>query len=363
MKRRNSTQRDIARETNSSQTLVSLVLSNSKAEVAESTRLRILQAAKELGYVPRRKNPRTSTHKNKVFGYIRPYVERGGHHEHWIHDAYDEYYDRIQNLLVEAAYKKGASVVVRPYTHATELTHWLVEWGVDGVFWHASDRELLEWIAERYPVVQVNRNMIVEADAVTSHLEESVTLGLDYLTKRGHRRIAFIPTVPSRSNFWKMRTRAYMEYECAGLEKYPSLVEVPVTGVPDYIDHLMTLLALPENERPTAVLGNDHMILLVLRACQERGIKVPEELSLFGIDNTSASMFTNPALTTIDHQQREVVEQAVELMFERFLHPNAAYRKVYITPTVVERSSARELSARGGKVTVKDKIEKTISKN
>lgn len=341
MARGKPTQKDVADEAGVSQTLVSLVLNKAPMEVAEGTRNKILEAASKLGYISRKKkSDRMTGRKGKVFAYIRPFVRRDQHQEHWIYDAYDEFYDRIQNSLVEAVYRSGASLIVRPYQQATELTHWLIEWGVDGVFWHAFDEELLQWVSGRYPVVQINRNLMVEADSVSTNQEESVMLSMDYLYARGHERVAFLPNHPVKDNLWKLRTRAYFEH--AERKKKPVFKEVALfegAGQQDLMDLFFSLMKLPQENRPTAVIASDHISLRLMKQAIERGMSLPQDLSIIGIDNIAAGAATRPGLTSVNQRMDEVVRIAVELMLNRSEHPQSAYQKIFVTPTIVERAS------------------------
>lgn len=347
MSGRKPTQKDVADAAGVSQTLVSLVLNNAPMEVAESTRNKILEAAGKLGYTPRNKGKAggMAGRKGKVFAYIRPYVRREEHQEYWIYDAYDEFYDRIQNSLVESVYSSGASLIVRPYQQSAELRQWLLEWGVDGVFWHAFDEELLKWVAERYPVIQVNRNLMVEADSVSTNQEESVTLSMEYLYSRGHERVAFLPNHPVKDNLWKLRTRAYFEHsERRGKKTYDKLALDKGESQLDLLTRFFELLELPEEERPTALIASDHLALRLIKEVQEKGYALPQEMSVIGIDNIAAGAAVQPALTSVSQRMDEVVRVAVELMLNRCADPLAPYKKVFVTPTIVERDSVADLN-------------------
>lgn len=115
-------------------------------------------------------------------------VLQGHHQEHWIYDSYTEYYNTIQNHLVEYCLQAGYSLIVRPYDETEELKHWLQEWDVDGVIWHGYEANL-DWVVERFPTLQLIRHAVIEADAVTFHVEEAIAIGLEYLRQLGHKRI------------------------------------------------------------------------------------------------------------------------------------------------------------------------------
>lgn len=335
-----ATQQDVAKACDVSQALVSLVMSGNPVDVAEATRQRVLEAAKRLGYTPK-KNAGLAK-RSRIMAYIRPLVERGHHEDHWIYDSYEEYYNRIQNQLVEEAYRVGYSLIVRPYTETNELTRWLLEWNVDGVFWHADDSTLAHWIARRFPMVQITRSVVINACAVSTNQEELISLALDHLRKNGHRQIAYLPT-KINDPLAKQRNRAYEDYmKVHGLVA----INVPLTNESTFQEaeeSMFALLDRPEEFRPTAFLMGDHSALYFLKEAVKRGIRLPDELSIVGIDNISVTAFSHPALTTMDTRMPEVARVAMELLCRRIKESDLNPQKIFITPKLIVRESVRNL--------------------
>lgn len=344
------TQKEIAARANVSQTLVSLVLSGATIDVAESTRQQILDAAESLGY--KQKSRPRAANRQRLLAYIRPVVERGHHTEGWIYDAYDQYYDRIQNLLLEAAYREGYSLTVRPYKNEHELTHWLSEWGVDGVIWHGTG-SMVEWIAERHPTVQLWRDSCVKADAVSSNQRETITLAMDYLLKRGHTRI-FLPfTTPVYYPRMRERSQVYEEYiaeHC--LPHWKTFFPKQLTArfdkgevsISNMLKIIQELLERPEEERPTAILTGDHSALYLIKSLSAQGYRIPDAMSFVGVDNIAASALIHPGLTSLDNQLNDICTTAIALLISRIKTPELAYRKISITPRLIERESVATLN-------------------
>jgi len=341
-----ATQHDVAKAAEVSQALVSLVLNGMEEGVAEATRTRILEEAKRLGYAPKKKP--SALKRQKLIGYIRPVVLRGHHDEHWIYNSYEEYYDGIQNLFVQEAYKAGYSVIVRPYAETGELTRWLTEWGVDGVLWHGPDPNLARWIAKRYPMVQINRLTIDHADTVATNQEDLVVTAMDHLCAKGHTRIVFIPAQPATSPLRRLRNRAYLDYvQARGLPSFESTFPFHIDqSLAEMHDRLFELLSGRKEERPTAVIVGDHDALQIMKRSHEMGLLLPDDLSIVGIDNISAGAFTTPALTTINTRNDEIARLAVYLLLERIRDPQAPFRKMFVTPSLVERQSVALLAGK-----------------
>lgn len=331
MKKKRATQSEIAKVAGVSQALVSLVFTNADVDIAASTRSRILKIAEELGYRPRKG---TRVGCGKVLAYIRPVVTRG-RHDQSLYDAYDEFFDRIQNQLVEAAFAAGYNLIVRPYTEAAEITHWLSEWDVNGVVWHARDQKLLEWISTRFPVVQINRHDLVNADAVSANQEELITLAMGHLQAGGHTKIGFIPVSPTTDNLWKLRSRAFENY--ASEHKLPFCRVFSDGGREP--DPLLDLVAKGDREAPTAVIVPDLSALHLIKRAKERGMELPADLSIIGVDNVSAGMHSEPTLTSLDLRTDELTRSAVSLLMARIKNPEAPFQKIAITPELVLRGS------------------------
>lgn len=338
-RKKTTTSSDVAKAADVSRELVSLVFSECSAPVSQTTRTRIFDTAKKLEYVPRKK---VSMPRQRLLAYIRPVVKRGHHEEHHIYDAYEQFYDHIQNSLVEKVYAAGCSLVVRPYEDPVELTHWMIEWGVVGVMWHYShDEALAQWIAARYPMVQINRGSRVAADAVLANQEDIVVFAMDHLRELGHRRVALISGSTGDSNI-KKRNRAYFEYTARhGLSCYREL-----TGDMN-LDRLVEVFSSPSDDRPTAVILGDHTALLLQKRLIEAGLSLPRDLSMVGIDNISASHYSYPPLTSIDVRQSDIAEIALSLLVERIEEPALAVRKVEVTPQLVARGSVADLRGQG----------------
>lgn len=346
------TQKDVAREAGVSQALVSLVMSGVSTDVAESSRKRILEVAENLGYRPKKKP--MGHRRQKVLAYIRPVVIRGHHDESWIYDSYDEFYDRMQNYLVMEAHKEGYSLVVHPWGDFQSITRWLIEWGVDGVLLHVGTMEgdegkgKLVWIAERFPVVQVNSTTLMNADAVVSNREEQMTLGMSWLLSRGHERIAHLLAAPRNHPLRRIRNRAYRDfvkdYNLPSYEWPRKALESEVElGFQERLNCFFEeYLSTPEHQRPTAVIAGDHEAMMLIKQASLLGIQIPHQLSIMGIDNISAGAFSQPALTTMDTRHDEIARLSVSLIIQRIRKTDTVSHKLLVSPMVVERGSVVE---------------------
>lgn len=135
----------------------------------------------------------------------------------------------------------------------------------------------------------------------------------DHLAAFGHRRIGII-TPPLTHHAALLRTAGFREGLCAaGLDIDEALF---VEGRFDFesgIESGATLLGLPE--RPTAIFAtNDDMALGVLTQAHRMGLRVPEDLSVVGFDDTPASLTSWPPLTTVRQPLRDMGQAVIDAL-------------------------------------------------
>jgi DNA-binding LacI/PurR family transcriptional regulator len=91
---------------------------------------------------------------------------------------------------------------------------------------------------------------------------------------------------------------------------------------------------------PTAIFTfNDLMAFGAITALSERGIRVPEDVSVVGYDNIEQASYFNPRLTTVAQPHREMGEMAVAKLIERIADKNLPARTFHLSPCLVTRNS------------------------
>jgi HTH-type transcriptional repressor purR len=102
---------------------------------------------------------------------------------------------------------------------------------------------------------------------------------------------------------------------------------------------------LSQDNLPTAVFCcNDVMALGAISAIGEKGLRVPEDISIIGYDNIHASRFYSPPLTTVHQSKSRLGVQAVNLLFERINHKSDQKEKIEIYPELVVRKSVKKMA-------------------
>ncbi|HTH12788.1 MAG TPA: substrate-binding domain-containing protein, partial [Spirochaetia bacterium] len=111
-------------------------------------------------------------------------------------------------------------------------------------------------------------------------------------------------------------------------------------------DALDRILALP-GDKPTAYFcANDTMALSVIHHLQERGIRVPQDISVVGVDDSEAASRSVPALTTFRQDMFALARQAAELFIDKIEGKGGDDpAKVRVPMAFVERGSCARVSA------------------
>lgn len=100
------------------------------------------------------------------------------------------------------------------------------------------------------------------------------------------------------------------------------------------------MLDVPEQDRPTAIVAvNDYSCVGALAAARDLGIRVPDEMSFIGFDNSTLARMRQVDLTSVDVRPSEVGATTAHHLLERMTAPDLDAREVLVTPELVVRSS------------------------
>lgn len=187
------------------------------------------------------------------------------------------------------------------------------------------------------PHVRLGASALDEpAHLVMSEDREASVRAVDYLISLGHQRIGFV-TGPDESRVAQERELGYLDAMADHeLDRGPSLI---ANGDFTFESGLAAgLLLLEVSPRPTAILAsNDEMAAGLIHAAAQKGIKVPEALSIIGFDDTAIAPQLWPPLTTVRVPFGEMAQAAALKLIDRAQprHAPASFR-----PQLIARASA-----------------------
>lgn len=162
-----------------------------------------------------------------------------------------------------------------------------------------------------------------------------------YLVGLGHRRIAMLRGDDTHQSP-ALRAQGYFEaLEQNGCEYDPRLDLHGSYNTSSGYEMTTTLLAFPRSSRPTALFcGDDRIALGALEALKEHGVRVPEEISVVGINDSLEGANGERPLTTLRQPGQEIGERAVDLLMAHISGEQRAGCKIAVPGTLIVRSTS-----------------------
>ncbi|MFF2193253.1 LacI family DNA-binding transcriptional regulator [Streptomyces sp. NPDC058157] len=320
---------DIASQAQVSEATVSRVL-NGKAGVAAGTRHRVLAAMDLLGY---ERPMRLKRRSNGLVGLIIPELTN---------PIFPAFAQVIEQALAGHGYTPVLCTQTPGGATEDELVEQLEERGVTGIVFlsglHAdasSDPARYQRLAARgVPFVMVNGfNEHVQAPFVSPDDRAAAEMAVRHLEELGHRRIGlaigptrYVPSARKEQGFLAARPGADAE----------GLVQRTLFTVEG--GHAAGI-ALLERGCTGVVCASDMMALGVVRAARERGLRVPEDVSVVGFDDSPLIAFTDPPLTTVRQPVRAMATAAVGALLEAVAGTPVQRTEYVFQPELVVRGS------------------------
>jgi len=326
---------EIARRLKVSQTTVSMVLNNpSTSKVSPEKRRKIMDMMRNSKYFLKSQSGKT---------WIIGYVLNPGM------DISSTFYGRFLAGLQKVSAEAGYHVIVDNENICESAM--IVRRKVDGIILqNALPPGALKKLAMEIPLVLLNCPMPeTVCDMVVPDKQGGIVKSLDHLLANGHSRIAFFGAILSGGKVdGNPRCRKEMfenESKARGLpmrHDYVKIASIKHASVEETGKMISEALSFWVNlpQRPTAVIcHNDQYAKLLLRASAEMGIKIPDDLSVIGTDNTDECEYTYPALTSIDHNAVEMGRLAAELLLKRISHSGRPCTRTNCDSRLVIRKS------------------------
>ncbi len=328
-----ATIKDVARAAGVSLGTASRVVNGHKS-VSDRVRRRVIAAIAELGYEPdavAQSMRKGATHTIGVV--IRDITV----------PALADFVKSAQEVLHDAGYTLIITCSDDRKDRELELLNLLSRRRIDGLIMTTaseSDPDLLKARqGQSFPIVLLDRETPPELDAMTVNHRDGVRRGVEYLFDLGHRRIALItgnPTVyPARE-----RIRGYDAAHAArGISKDPTLLRSDGFSANSSFLETSALLSLPD--RPTAVIcGGINMLSGALRAVQSHGLRIPQDISLIGSNDTDLARLATPPITVINWSYRELGDAAARVLLDRIGQGGrGAPRRIVFPTELVMRGS------------------------
>jgi LacI family transcriptional regulator len=194
--------------------------------------------------------------------------------------------------------------------------------------------------ASRFPIVIIGSLPPgVELDNVRADSVAGMALAVDHLAAHGRERVAFVngpvDTVPGAA-----RLNGYLSAMTARGLHLNADAQVDAKDF-TYKAGLKAADRLLDQCTPDAlVCANDLLAIAAMKVAGERGLRVPDDLAIVGMDDTDIAELANPSITSVDLGAAKRARTAAKLLLRRLDKPEAPVRQVVIEPTLTVRASS-----------------------
>jgi DNA-binding LacI/PurR family transcriptional regulator len=325
---------DIARQAGVSTATVSKVINNT-GRISQKTRDNIHRIMEDHNYRP---NVLASAMKGKStyqIAFLIPDINN---------PIYALYLKHIEERGQELGYNIVMCSTDNDPIKETRHIALLRQRRVDGIIIASKfkNEELLkELIEEDFPVALfAHERPGLSIDSVTADDYMGGHLASQYLYKIGHRKIGVVgeDSISSRERIQGYRS-ALSE---AGILADEALIVVGGATIQEA--EISAGKLLDRENRPTAIFGcNDILAIGVMRAARARGIRIPEQLSIIGFDNTPLCSIVSPELSTIAMPVSELGKHVTDIIIKKIEHGESLKQRIRMLPDLVIRGSTARL--------------------
>lgn len=335
--------KDIAERAGVSITTVSQILNNKGSRFSEETRSRVMRIVEETNYKPDFIAQSMITKRSRMIGMIVPDVTDFFFSK--LIEGVETYMNSLGYMIILCNSKHDKALEKKYFD---ELMHRAVE-GIIIATPNVLDEEIMAVCSRRQrglPIVLVDmgKNQRNEGKLIVEEYK-GVYAAVEYLIECGHRKIGFLREV---DDYYQLSERITGYLNC--LEDF----HIPYRG--DYITestltiqggYLGTkkLLAQTSAQLTALVCTNDQMAVGAYQAIYERGLRVPEDISVIGFDGLDLGRYLAPALTTVYQPIFEIGFAAAKFTMDAIENPFAPIPNKVFPTELLKRNSVKRLTS------------------
>lgn len=334
---------DIAKKIGVSKTTVSRALNN-KSRISEETRNSILEAAKDLNYLPNKLASGLRSKKSMAIGLIINDLVAG------------HFYSEIFNGIEDVAIREGYGVILGCTNGDKEREKKLInlfsERQVDGIIaapTHDVDITCYKNLRNLgTPFIFIDKYLEnIDTDVITSDDVLGATLAVDHFVSLGHKKIAILlgPEYPCSSI--DKRIQGYKQVLMKNNFDYEQFIYFPQTirNQREYGYKAIKFYLETNKEIPTAIFAvNDSLAIGAVKAIRERNMKVPEDIAIIGYNNDEITEYFDVRLSTVSLPKFEIGKRAINLLLDRInnnknIRETNEFEFINIKPQLIIRDS------------------------
>lgn len=328
--------RDIAKKAGVHVSTVSRAL-NDSSRVKYETKQYIKKVAKEMNYMPHELARGLAGKSTNTIGVIVP-------------ELINAFYAEIMNGIESSLEKKGYSIIFGKSDFKLEKEQKYIELfnrkKVDGIIVSSMTLDTLEKIetldVNKVPFVLIDScHTREDIDSINIDNEYGVYNAVDYLIKTGHKKIAFVGDQVTNEDRLKGYKKALKDHD---IQIDENLVKIGTERF-EMGGYNSVRQMLESGNKPDSIFAvNDHMAIGTIKAITDKGLKIPQDISVIGFDDITISNYLELPLTTVVQPKLEIGELASKLILERIENKDKpAVQHIVLKPKLVIRSTTKNI--------------------
>lgn len=329
------TRKDVAKYADVSETIVSYVINNNRY-VDKDKRKRVEDAIRILKYRPNNMARALKGMKSNQIIFIADQLT-------------NEYFGRIVSEMDKYAYEKGYLISLCANRNTQEFVTQVISRQYDGIIISSTsfpEKYVKQFVDADIPLVLfLNRryhNIPENVGVIDSGLYSGARDCVKYLAAKGREHILYIDRISSKG------TKSTMD----DLRLSGFVDQMKESGLEYNEDHIVAGCRTEEQVEEEIIrrIGNglqvdgifarnDMLACIAMTAIRKLGMKVPEDVSVIGFDNTSISRFCSPTLTTMEMQREEISRTAIDMLQMIIDNQEGEYRAAFQTKLIRREST------------------------
>lgn len=333
--------KDIADRAGVSPTTVSNVIHGKTGRVSKATVEKINRILKEMEYVPSISARMLANNSSGLIGVALGFMKKGN-----ASSFEDPFVSAMLGNLEYQIREHGYYMMLVARHEQDDIMQQALGWNFDGMIAMALKEKEIAELSERLgkPLVTIDQYLPPELGvrSITMDDRGGAYQMSQYLIGKGHKKFLFLSDCDLGVDHYRwLGVRQAMEE--AGIEDFESR-HIVIPWNPEQREKAYEEM-LPSFKKQTALFfSSDYYALEASNFLQNRGIKVPEEISIAGFDDVTYATLARPKLTTVHQMVDGKARRAVEVLMH-LIQDEPVQKDIPPLPTtLVERESVRDLT-------------------